>query len=91
MAKETQARNASLENLEQWIEQDFDKIDSEIKETALNAEQTDQELNKIFNDLLDRVNEENEQIKKEKEDTEQGILEQLKKISKIREECDEPK
>jgi DNA polymerase III gamma/tau subunit len=36
--------------------------------------------------LLDRVTEENDQIKKEKDSTEQGILEQLKQVNKIRDE-----
>ena len=78
-------------NLEQSIEADFDKIEHEMKETSANAEQTDQELNKIFDDLIDRVTEENEQIKKEKEATEQRILEQLKTVNKARDDLQEVK
>ena len=89
--KEAQARTASLANLEQSIEADFERIESEVKETAENAEQTDQELNKIYDDLMDRVTDENEQIKKEKDIVEQRILEKLKSVNKAREDLEQVK
>jgi len=89
--KEIQMRNTSINNIEQSIENDFDKVDGDLKEAAEAAEQTDNELNKIYEDLLDRVTEENEQIKKEKNATEEGILDQLKQVGKIKDEITEEK
>jgi DNA polymerase III gamma/tau subunit len=91
LAKESQMRNASIVNLEQCIENDFEKIETELKDASHNGDQTDQELNKIFDDLLDRVTEENDQIKKDKDATEQNILEQLKHVNKIRDEIADEK
>lgn len=91
LSKEVQMRNTSIANLEQGFENDFGKIEAEIKDTANSAEQTDSELNKIFDDLLDRVNEEKDQIMKEKDATEAAILDQLKQVSRIKDEILEEK
>ena len=91
ISKETQTRIASINSLKQCIESDFEKIENEMQETEKAAENTDNELNKIFDDLLDRVNDENDQIKKETSEIEEGLLERLKEVGKIKEEIETEK
>lgn len=86
LTKEVQMRNISITNLEQSIHNGFEKIEQEMKHTAEEAENADIELNKIFDDLIDRVKEEKDQIEKEKNITEEAILDQLKQVGKIKEE-----
>ena len=80
-----------ISGLEAKFEGDFEKIENEMREIADAAYQTDAELNKIFDDLLERVTEECDAIKKEKDTTEERILAKLKEVNKVKDEIEEEK